>query len=241
MNDAAVGFVFFALVVQLAIAIALASWAVSKGQSGVVWFLLGSVFGPLAFLFLAIVPNQKKQAVAERKNYRVYIPESTSNMAQVRQETKDDIPELKQKWSLLKEVDSEIRDASVKVSKVHSSLDDELCKKYFILNSKDYLQAIVDSIIEGYIAESDRERKRQAELSLTYSDSALNELGKYEEKLLPGRIDWQYNEIVRDIQPYDGSWAFGKGGILITLEDGRKIIRKGNWDRAFRSGDDTWK
>lgn len=241
MNDAAVGLIFFALGVQVVIAIGLSTWAVNKGQNGGVWFILGIIFGPLALLFLATVPNQSRKPVTEQKNYRVYLPEVKKDFTNVTKDSKDDRVDIKRKWSLLKEVDAEVRAASIKVSELNSSLDDELCEKYFVLNSKEYLQAIVDSIIERYIAESEREKNRQIDLSLKYSESALTELHKYEGQLLPGRIDWQYNKPVTDIQPYSGTWAFGKGGILITLGDGSKVIRKGNWDRLFRSGDNTWK
>ncbi len=144
------------------------------------------------------------------------------------------------KWAVLKEVDAEVRAASVKVSEFDPALDAILAEKYFILNQKEYLQRLTDSLIAAHAEQKAQEMTRVEQLGASIVQMGQRQKADYEMSFGADQFDHYLGCRVQSVDIYAGSWVFLRGGIRITLEDGRRILRNKGMRRDFAAGDESW-
>ncbi len=145
------------------------------------------------------------------------------------------------KWAVLKEVDAEVRAASARVSELDPALDAILAEKFLILNQKEYLQGLTDLVVASHAEKQVQDIARAEQLGTAIFESGQRQKIEYEKSLGADRIDHQFGSRVQSVDIYAGSWAGLAGGIRITLEDGRNILRHKSMRRDFGVGDESWK
>ena len=215
------------------------------GQRGALW---GFFLGPIGWIISAILKKPGSAISSERVYEQTSPRESfarTSNdfnaVAPVLGKPKAEQSLDVRKWAVLKEVDAEVRAASARVSELDPALDAILAEKYLILNQKEYLEGLTDLVVSSYAEKQLQEAARAEQLGTAIFDSGQRQKIEYENSLGADRIDHQFGSRVQSVDIYAGSWAGLTGGIRITLEDGRTMLRNKSMRRDFGVGDDSWK
>lgn len=234
MDDGAFGIFLIAVIITFIIG------ALIDGVKGGLW---GLFLGPLGWIIAAILKESNKGAPIY--NYINTLPSEPKEKANIY--VKNSAPSLvtqrfdKKKWDVLKEVDSDISYAAKRVSALDPGLEYELAEKYLVLGQREYLEKIVDATIEAWREKRAEDEKKRQFLQEKYSNSAMQEVTQYEKLIGEKRFDEQYGSVVKDVQVYDGSWVGWKGGIVITLEDGRTVLKNKGLSRVFGKDDYSWR
>lgn len=216
------------LIIAICAAVFGAIGAVIDGPKGFVW---GALLGPLGLVLAAILKRGNPQPTGSETVVR-----STPMKAPTKVPTDGADKWDAQRWAVLKEVDVEIKSAALELVALNPSLEVEFAKKYLILNDKQYVQNLKESIVRDY---SERMTAQNERIQLLGSDTA-EQLKRYEESLAPGRVDTRFNGTVDKIEPYEGSWRGWHGGLAVHFNDGRVLLINKNWTRLFPKGDLSW-
>ena len=219
--------------------------AIIDGQHGALW---GFFLGPIGWIIAAILKKPKTASpplrVYEQTSPRERFALSSNDTTAVTTASSNSKTERSidiRKWAILKEVDAEVRAASSRVSELDPALDAVLAEKYLVLNQKEYLQGLTDLIISSDAEKQVQESTRAGQLGTALFESGQRQKIEYEKSLGANRIDHQFGCKVQSVDIYDGSWVGFKGGIRITLEDGRNRLEHKGFSRSFGVGDESWK
>lgn len=146
---------FLILAVCFIVAVFAVRYARKTGRDALTWGLVGFFTGGLGLFVLS-----RFSRPGELNLMPVHAPEAVLGPGGLTQAEHE-------RWSILKEVDPEIRAAARRVAEQGDEFEFNLAKKYLVLNDKSYLEGAVDATLEQVqlIKESRLHRvKRVAEI-----------------------------------------------------------------------------
>lgn len=145
------------------------------------------------------------------------------------------------KWETLKEVDSDIKAASVKLSALGVGYEAELAEKYLVLSDKSYLHALVARVEEGAARKAEELKQiEQSSRALSSEKSAKAYKALMAELSENGGLDPRTGIKVTSVTEFFGEKASGwHGGLKIVYEDGSVQIRDAGRTRLFKTEDEA--
>lgn len=207
------------------------------GEKGALW---GFFLGPVGWIIAAILKGKAQGAPQHH-----YQPEPIT-YRQDRSDRADEIvkapteSEDQRKWKILKEVDPEILAASERIALLDERLEVVLASKYLALNDKQYLPNLTELVVKMHSDKMAESAAVAARLSADISQKGSKQKIAYEDTIGPNRIDPETGVGVTSVDIYDGSWKAWKGGIRISLADGKTILLYAAIRRSFDAGDNGW-
>jgi hypothetical protein len=147
--------IFVILIVALVAAALGAKMATARGYSAGLMAVICFLF-PIGVLVLAFLPKRESADSS---------PLNSGELSET----------LSERWTLLKSVDPDIADAAAEAAALGPRYEAELEKKYFVLNDKKYLPALVDSLI----VQHRDEHEPNGALEVASKGGSFNSLGEY--------------------------------------------------------------
>ncbi|MEI6800411.1 MAG: hypothetical protein WCO04_14540 [Pseudomonadota bacterium] len=206
-------------------------------SSGALW---GFFLGPIGWIIAAILKEKNGKVQDEYLRKDLFVSRQVQSVATIIPVKPSSDKEDLRKWTILKEVDADIRAASERVVELEPQLDSVLAEKYFALNDKQYLQSLTELVINVHKKHLEAEAAVTANVAADEIERSKRSKRLYEMSLGPDRIAPETGGRVTSVEIYHGSWVPFKGGIRIVHDDGRNMLLNNSLRRTFPAGDNGW-